>query len=376
MPHLTLARRNRLLLVLALILIVLLALWAARGALFPYILALALAYLLLPVVNRLEQLLLRVLPKPRTSRAIAILLTYLLAIAFVVGFFQLIVPIIIQQFRLLWDNREMWIAGGQRLGEDLLVWYRASIPVDIQARIAASLQDVVAALGRALQAGAMATFSAVTSTIGFVLGLIVIPFWLFYVLFDQSKAMRGLVGVMPVRWRADFLNLVRIADNVMGAYLRGQLFLCLFIGVIVTIALSLLGVQFPAVLGLVAGVFEILPFIGPILGMIPAVIVAAIQDPLLAVWTLLVFLAIQQVENVFLVPRISGKAVELHPAIIMVVLVIGNQVAGLWGMLLAVPLTAIIRDLFKYLYLRSQDEPLSPKEALAELGGTPMQLDV
>ncbi len=64
------------------------------------------------------------------------------------------------------------------------------------------------------------------------------------------------------------------------------------------------------------------------------------------------FLAIQQVENVFLVPRISGKAVELHPAIIMVVLVIGNQVAGLWGMLLAVPLTAILRDLFKYLYLR------------------------
>ncbi len=376
MPYLTPARRNRLLLVFALILIVLLALWAARGALFPYILALAMAYLLLPVVNRLEQWLLRVLPRPRASRAIAILLTYLLAIAFIVGFFRLIVPIIIQQFRLLWDNREALISGGERLADDLLAWYRASIPIDIQERIAASLQDVVAALGRALQAGAMATFSAVTSTVGFALGLIVIPFWLFYVLFDQSKAMRGLVGVMPVRWRADFLNLVRIADNVMGAYLRGQLLLCLFIGVIVTVALSLLGVQFPAVLGLVAGVFEILPFIGPILGMIPAVIVAAIQDPLLAVWTLLVFLAIQQVENVFLVPRISGKAVELHPAIIMVVLVIGNQVAGLWGMLLAVPLTAILRDLFKYLYLRSLDEPLSPKEALAELGGTPMQLDV
>jgi len=376
MPYLTPARRNRLLLVFALVLIVALALWAARGALFPYILALAMAYLLLPVVNRLEHLLLRVLLRPRASRAIAILLTYLLAIAFMVGFFQLIVPVIIQQFRLLWDNRQAWISGGERLADDLLAWYRASIPSDIQERIAASLQDVVTALGRALQAGAMATFSAVTSTVGFVLGLIVIPFWLFYVLFDQSKAMRGLVGVMPVRWRADFLNLVRIADNVMGAYLRGQLLLCLFIGVIVTIALSLLGVQFPAVLGLVAGVFEILPFIGPILGMIPAVIVAAIQDPLLVVWTLLVFLAIQQVENVFLVPRISGKAVELHPAIIMVVLVIGNQVAGLWGMLLAVPLTAILRDLFKYLYLRSLDEPLSPKEALAELGGTPMQLDV
>ncbi len=155
------------------------------------------AYLLLPIVNRLEQLLLRVLPRPCASRAIAILLTYLLAIGFTVGFFQLIVPVIIQQFRLLWDNRQAWISGGERLADDLLAWYRASIPIDIQERIAASLQDVVAALGRALQAGAMATFSAVTNTVGFVLGLIVIPFWLFYVLFDQSKAMRGLVGVMP-----------------------------------------------------------------------------------------------------------------------------------------------------------------------------------
>ncbi|OQA46740.1 MAG: pheromone autoinducer 2 transporter [Chloroflexi bacterium ADurb.Bin325] len=376
MSYLTPARRNRLLLVLALILIVLLALWAARDALFPYILALALAYILLPVVNRLELWLLRVLPRPRACRALAILLTYLLAIGLFIGFFQLVVPIIIQQFRLLWDSREVWISGGERLAADLLEWYYANIPADIQARVAASLQDVAAALGRALQAGVRATFSAVTGTISFMLGLIVIPFWLFYVLFDQSKAMRGLVSVLPARWRADFLNVVRIADNVMGAYLRGQLLLCLFIGVIVTIALSLLGVQFPAVLGLLAGTFEILPFIGPILGLVPAVIVAAIQDPLLAVWTLIVFLAIQQVENIFLVPRISGKAVELHPAVIMVVLVIGNQVAGLWGMLLAVPLTAILRDLFKYLYLRSLDEPLSPKKALAALSGAPIQLDV
>ena len=74
----------------------------------------------------------------------------------------------------------------------------------------------------------------------------------------------------------------------------------------------------------------------------------------------MLFLGIQQVENLFLVPRISGKAVELHPAVIMVVLVVGNQIAGFWGMVLAVPVTAIIRDVFKYLYLRLQDEPVSP----------------
>ena len=91
---------------------------------------------------------------------------------------------------------------------------------------------------------------------------------------------------------------------------------------------------------------------------------------------MLLFLGIQQVENLFLVPRISGKAVELHPALIMVVLVIGGQVAGLWGMILAVPVTAIIRDVFKYLYLRLRDEPVLSKEAMVQLGRTPVQLDV
>lgn len=369
-------RRNRLLLVSALALLLLLALWAARQALFPYILALALAYLLLPVVNRLDLWVQRALPNQRASRVIAILVTYLLAIAFVVGFFWLIVPIITAQFRVLWESRESLIEGGERLADQILSWYRTNTPEDIQGRIATSLQELGGTFGRALQAGVTGTFNAVTNTISFIVGLIIIPFWLFYVLFDQSKAMRGLVGMMPARWRADFLNAVRIADRVMGAYLRGQLLLCLFIGAMAWFGLMLLGVPFPAVLGVVAGVFEILPYIGPILGMIPAVIVAAIQEPILAVWTVLLFLAIQQIENVLLVPRISGKAVELHPAVIMVVLVVGNQVAGLWGMLLAVPLTAIIRDLFKYFYLRLQDEPLPPKEALDELGCTPMQLEV
>jgi predicted PurR-regulated permease PerM len=76
------------------------------------------------------------------------------------------------------------------------------------------------------------------------------------------------------------------------------------------------------------------------------------------------------------VPRISGKAVQLHPAVIMVVLVLGNQAAGFWGLLLAVPVTAIVRDVFKYLYLRFQDEPVSPRDAMTRLGRTPLQLDV
>jgi predicted PurR-regulated permease PerM len=155
------------------------------------------------------------------------------------------------------------------------------------------------------------------------------------------------------------------------------LLLMLFVGSMAIIALLIIGVPFALVLGLVAGIFEALPFVGPILGAIPAVLVALLSDPGSAIWVAVSFFAIQQVENLILVPRISGRSVKLHPAMVMVVLVIGNQLAGFLGMLMAVPITAMIRDLFKYLYLRLLDNPLAPDEAIAVIrSGKEVQLGV
>ena len=378
MLHLAPARRNRLILVAALAIMVLVFLWVARSALVPYIFALALAYILLPGVNRLEIAFKRVFRgrSARLARPAAILLTYVLVVGALVLFFSLVVPVIAQQFAVLWDSRAQLADQGRVVAANIVTWYERAIPLVVQERLLELAQQAGGTVASGLQAGILGTVSFVTNTFGFVLGLIVIPFWLFYILYDQAKAMRGAFGLVPLRLRADALNLLRIVDDILSAYLRGQLLLCVFIFVVVTASLSLLGVRFPAVLGLIAGVLEIIPFIGPIMGAVPAVIVATIQEPLLGLWTLLLFIGIQQLENIFLVPRISGKAVQLHPAVIMVVLVLGNQAAGFWGLLIAVPVTAIVRDVFKYLYLRFQDEPVSPREAMTRVGRTPLQLDV
>ena len=368
MPTWTPQRRNRLGLIAALALVLLILLWAARGALFPYLFALALAYLMLPAVNRLDRTLARRLRRARVSRPIAIVLVYLLTIGLVAAFIAVVVPVVSQQFRVLWAQRDDLLVRGQQLVAQGLTWYQETIPPDIQAQIADALRRAAGTITTALQSGVVRTFSVLTSTVSFIIGMAVVPFWLFYLLNDSVRAQHALLGIIPGRFRADFVNLLRITDGIFGAYLRGQLLLCVFIGVMATVGLMALGVPYAALLGLLAGMFEILPFIGPILGLVPAVIVAAIQSPLLGLWTLLLFVAIQQIENLFLVPRISGQAVQLHPAVIMVVLVIGNEAAGLWGMILAVPLAAILRDVFKYLYLRFQDEPVAPREALARLG--------
>jgi predicted PurR-regulated permease PerM len=378
LPRLDLApaRRNRLILVFALLLLLLALLWAARGALAPYILGLALAYLLIPLVRLLDKGLQRLTRGWRGSRIIAVLLTYLLVILVMALFFLMVVPVIAQQFRVLWDSREALIEDGEVLTDRFLGWYDETVPVDIQTQIQTNIREALGSIGRALQSGVIRTFGVVTNVVSTVVGFIVIPFWLFYILSDESTFLRRAVGMLPERMRPDVVNVMRIADGILGKYLRGQLILCVIVGVMATVGLTLLGVRFPAVLGLIAGVFEILPFVGPIIGLVPAVIVATIQQPILGLWTLFLFLGIQQLENVILVPRISGKAVEVHPALIMVVLVIGNQVAGLWGMILAVPVTAIIRDVFKYLYLRFQEQPLEPRVALQQVSKTPLQLEV
>lgn len=371
-------RRNRLLLVLALITFVLVVAWVARGALAPYVFALLLGYLMVPLVNLLDRLLRRVFRGRAVgfARPVAIALVYLLTIGGLALFFSLVVPVIVQQFTVLWDSREQLVSQGRSLIAGVVVWYQENVPAEFQTQVNQATQQIAAALAKGVQTGVVQTVSFVTNTVSFILGLIIIPFFLFYILLDQARVTRGAFNLVPPRFRMDALNLFRIVDDILSAYIRGQLLLCVFIGLISTAGLMALGVRFPAVLGLVAGVFEILPFVGPLLGLIVASTVAVIQEPILGLWTAVLFLGIQQVENIFLVPRISGKAVELHPAVIMVVLVVGQQLAGLWGMVLAVPVTAIIRDIFKYLYLRLQDAPLSPRDAMLKLGRTPLQLEV
>jgi predicted PurR-regulated permease PerM len=158
-----------------------------------------------------------------------------------------------------------------------------------------------------------------------------------------------------------------ILDGLLSSYLRGQLILCVLVGVMATISLVILGVDLALLLGTFAGIFELIPILGPYLGAVPAVLIALLKQPILAVWVALSFFAIQQIENLFLVPRIAGNAVRFHPAVVMVIVVVGAEVAGVWGMLLGVPLAAMVRDVSRYLYLRTTDRGATPEMAMDSL---------
>lgn len=362
-------RRKRLVL-LSLALVLLSAIfWAARAVLAPYFVGLGLAYILSPSVHWMERGLKRLGQYRRLAffrriaRPLAITLTYLLAIAAVVGFFSLVVPVVTEQAKSLWSEREVAGTYLYELGEDLLEQYRL-LPPQVQTQIEATVNKFSETFGHMVQQALGGTAIAFSYTVSLVLAILIIPFWTFYLLKDSKELGRATLHSIPVQFRKDVLNIVILADSIFASYLRGQLLLGTIIGLLSMIGYSLLGVRFAVLLGLISGVFELLPNIGPILGGIPAVLVALTQEPILALWTALLAFGIQQVENLFLTPRVLGRSVKLHPVLVMIVLVIGSEIGGVVGLFLAPVTTALLRDVFRYIYYRVEESPLAPDAAL------------
>ena len=196
-----------------------------------------------------------------------------------------------------------------------------------------------------LQASSRSAFSFVISIFGGLfsfLAIIVISFYL--------SVMRGGIesfirSVVPREYEASVLNIWRRSEIKVGRWLQGQLLLALIVGLAVYVVLSLLGVKFALLLGILAMVLELVPNVGPVLAAVPAVILAFTQSPALGLWVVLAYLIIQQLENHILVPVVLGRTVGLNPVVVILALLIGFKLAGILGMVLSVPMAAIIVEI-------------------------------
>ena len=177
---------------------------------------------------------------------------------------------------------------------------------------------------------------------GIILDIVLALVISLYLLVDGPRFRERSLAIIPGQYRAKALFLQDNASRVLGGYLRGQLTLALIIGLLAGVGTALLGLPYAVVLGVLAGLFELVPMFGPILSVVPAVLVALFMPFPTVVWVVLFFLAIQQLENNVLAPRISGHAVGLHPLGAMFALLAGFQLAGLLGGLFAVPLAGVL----------------------------------
>lgn len=339
-------------------------LWTTGNQLTPFIFGLIMAYLLMPLVNKLARHL------PRWA---AILIIYLVGFAVFVSVIIFIVPPVIDQVGSFFGKLPTFYQNTvQPEVNDRLQWYRQEVPPDVQQQIDTQFANAINSLranasnyatnvGSSLLTGITSVFR----TLLFLAGFLIIPFWLFYVLLDEEKGKIALDRTIPAAIRADFWAIVTIFDRVFSSYIRGQITLGGIIAVMSYVGLwavdLLFGIPIPykLLLALIAGFTELIPVIGPILGAIPAIIVGLFVSPTAGLIIAVLYIVIQQVENNVLVPRIIGGVVEIHASILMLLLVVSASVAGLIGVILSAPLTAVARDMYKYLNarLRHSDDP-------------------
>lgn len=340
---------------------------AAWAAIVPFLLGLVVAYIILPVVNWLDEHSLKFLKRKGVSRPLAIIIVYLVAIGIFVGMLAYFVPAVIEQGKGLGESIPRYFDQLERLYLQDWPDLMERIPPEISDPINTNIEKALGTLGDAIQKGVGGTLKTLWNTVSFIIGMAIIPFWMFYMLNDNRHIKRSLYTLVPEQARADVRNIEQIVDTLLSSYLRGQLLLCLLVGSMATIVLLIFGVDMALLLGTFAAVFEIIPILGPYLGAIPAVLIVLLTNPITALWVALSFAGIQWIENTFLVPRISGSSVRLHPALVMMLVVIASQLAGIVGMLFMVPLVAVLRDVVRYLYLRTTERGATPVLALENL---------
>lgn len=345
------------------ILVVALALWLARSALPVFGIAIALAFLLDPPVTALQR---RSVP-----RLAGILLMYLTVVVTVVGLGWLLLPPLFDQFRRFLEELPTLVAQIVAWEEAVVEWLAGlPLPAPVREALDSIIKNGQQALVQLLEAIVGPLISVIARTAGFVIGLVVVPVWLLYVLKDRERLPDGLLGLIPPGWRPDATNAMRLTTSVIGRWIRGQLLLgaVIFVATLIgLIALAAIGFrefgEFAVLLALVAGILELVPIIGPIISAIPAILIGASISPGAALAAVALYTIIQQLENHLLVPKVMGDAVDLHPAVVIASLIVGGTLFGLSGAILAAPVVALGRDLYRYAFRRLEGGP--PEDAMS-----------
>ncbi|MBE0476131.1 MAG: AI-2E family transporter [Coriobacteriia bacterium] len=204
---------------------------------------------------------------------------------------------------------------------------------------------------------------AVGVLVGTVAGLVVG----FYLLLTLPRVAPGILSAMPPGWRGDARQAGERLEDVVGGYIRGQALIAFLVGLLTWAGMAIAGLPFPALLGLVAGVGDIVPIVGPVLAAIIGAVIGVLVDPWLAVWAVVVVTAVQQIESAVLSPKILGTKLGLHPVIVILAVIAGTTLWGIAGLLLAVPLVGTAKTLWEYYAQRRGWRPVE--------GGTPESPD-
>lgn len=300
--------------------------WKVRGVLIAFFVAYVLMSGFAPLVDWLT--------KNGVSKTLSVLLTYLLAIGFFALLLFSVIPPLIEQIREFVNNLPAYVTSLQNSfnNTNMSVITSEHITNLISSKLDTALSNLLTVVKNA--------FSVFVS-------FVTVAVFTFYLLLERVRIKENLFLVFPHLPRKKVTDLAHKVEEKLGAWLRGEIVLMLAVGLATYIGLSILQVDFALPLAVIAGLLEIIPMVGPTIAAIPAIIIAFVQSPILAIAVLALYILVQQLENNFLVPKVMEKAVGLSPIVTIFALSIGGTLFGTIGAAMSVPAVAIIQVVFE-----------------------------
>ncbi|OGY85886.1 MAG: hypothetical protein A2233_00120 [Candidatus Kerfeldbacteria bacterium RIFOXYA2_FULL_38_24] len=323
-------------------------LWIIRDIIGILFVALVFASALDPLVDRLARY--------RIPRALSILLIYILFICLCIFVFYLIIPPLINEITQIVTSLQQYVP---QIGN---FWYY--LTQNSEQSFTAEWSKNLANFNSTLSNLTTGIYRGLSSFFGGILTVLLVMVIAFYMTLEEEGLKKFIRSIAPIKFQPYLVQKINRIQTKMGSWLRGQLILMLIIGLLSFLGLFILGVPYALVLAVIAGLFEFVPFLGPIMAAVPAIFFAYTDSPWKAIAVVIMYFIIQQLENQVIVPQVMKKAVGLNPIVVIVVMLIGAKLAGIAGILLAVPAATIawlfLEDIFqqkKRLDNKLEEEP-------------------
>ncbi len=308
--------------------------------LLPFLAAIIITYLLKPLVNKLEA---RHIP-----RSASILLIYLALSLIILVSLIFVIPELIENTKDLTNTLPDLTDNYQKMFNKYMSYIQSSKwSPDIKNAIFREIQNGSAAVQDYIMNTLKKALDALIKFVTTLLSLLISMIIAYYFIKDAKFFREYFLSLTPRKWRNGIISTGREINAILSNFIQGQLLTAFIVGVMESVGLFIINLKYPLILGLIGGIANIIPYFGPFLGAIPAVAIALIDSPIKALWTIVVFSAVQQIDNAFISPKIIEGKLGLHPVTTIFAVLIGGEFFGIIGMLVSVPIFAIVKVLLK-----------------------------
>ncbi len=292
-----------------------------------------------PVVDFIE--------KQKIPRVIAVLLVFIFTILFLFSIISILLP------RLLNQLNQIATALTEKNISDTLGQFELTLKSKFPFLNSINISQKVTSILNNIILGSINNLSGIILNLfSFITVLVVVPFMTFFLLKDNQRLMRGIINIMPNRYFEFAYNVIAKISYQLSRYVRGWILDATIVGILAGTGLGILGINNAVSIGFIAGIGHLIPYFGPVIGGLPAILIAVMQfgDFSMLPNVIILFLLIYSFDNGFIQPNIFAKSTDMHPLIIIVLILIGSETLGLLGMLLAVPIATIIKTAVKEIY--------------------------